>query len=140
MKHRAVFVADVVALLLAFVFATLYYSIRTENKVLVLTATNSAALIRMHSPNLGRIDAPVVIVEFFDPACETCRVFYPMVKEIMAANPDRIRLVLRDNPFHKGSDQVIALLEAVCKQGKVSGAGSAPRCAGGMDTAPYGRR
>ena len=118
MKHRAVFITVVVALLLAFVFATLYYSTRTENKVLVVTSTNSAALIRMHSPSLGRIDAPVVIVEFFDPACETCRAFYPMVKEIMAANPDRIRLVLRYTPFHKGSDQVIAVLEAARKQGK----------------------
>ena len=118
MKHRAVFIAVVVALLLAFVFATLYYSIRAENKVPMVTSTNSAALIRMHSPSLGRIDAPVVIVEFFDPACETCRAFYPMVKEIMAANPDRIRLVLRYTPFHKGSDQVIAVLEAARKQGK----------------------
>lgn len=118
MKHRAVFIAVVVALLLAFVFATLYYSTQTVNKVLVVTPTNSAALIRMHSPSLGRIDAPVVIVEFFDPACETCRAFYPMVKEIMAANPDRIRLVLRYTPFHKGSDQVIAVLEAARKQGK----------------------
>ena len=118
MKHRAVFIAVLVALLLAFVFATLYYNTRAENKVLAVTPTNSAALIRMHSPSLGRIDAPVVIVEFFDPACETCRAFYPLVKEIMAANPDRIRLVLRYTPFHKGSDQVIAVLEAARKQGK----------------------
>ena len=118
MKHRAVFIAAVVALLLPFVFATLYYRTRAENKVLAVTPTNSAALIRMHSPSLGRIDVSVVIVEFFDPACETCRAFYPLVKEIMAANPDRIRLVLRYTPFHKGSDQVIAVLEAARKQGK----------------------
>ena len=118
MKHRAVFIAGAVALLLAFVFGTLYYNTRAENKVLAVTPTNSAALIRMHSPSLGRIDAPVVIVEFFDPACETCRAFYPLVKEIMAANPDRIGLVLRYTPFHKGSDQVIAVLEAARKQGK----------------------
>ncbi|NMG42229.1 thioredoxin domain-containing protein [Aromatoleum toluvorans] len=35
----------------------------------------------MHSPTLGKADAPVVIVEFLDPACETCRAFYPRVKE-----------------------------------------------------------
>ena len=72
----------------------------------------------MHSPTLGKDDAPVVIVEFLDPACETCREFYPLVKKMMAANPDRIRLVLRYAPFHDGSDQVVAVLEAARKQGK----------------------
>jgi protein-disulfide isomerase len=37
---------------------------------------------------------------------------------MMAANPDRIRLVLRYAPFHHGSDEVVAVLEAARKQGK----------------------
>jgi len=37
---------------------------------------------------------------------------------MMAANPDRIRLVLRYAPFHNGSDRVVAILEAARKQGK----------------------
>jgi protein-disulfide isomerase len=45
-------------------------------------------------------------------------VFYPLVKQMMAANPDRIRLVLRYAPFHTGSDKVVAVLEAARKQGK----------------------
>lgn len=118
MNQRAVFIAVIVALLLVFVFATLYYNTQVESKVPPPSPANSAALIRMHSPSLGKIEAPVVIVEFFDPACETCRTFYPLVKEIMAANPDRIRLVLRYAPFHKGADEVIAVLEATRKQGK----------------------
>jgi len=36
----------------------------------------------------------------------------------MAANPERIRLVLRYAPFHNGSDKVVAVLEAARKQGK----------------------
>jgi protein-disulfide isomerase len=36
----------------------------------------------------------------------------------MAANPDRIRLVLRFAPFHDGSDKVVAALAAAGKQGK----------------------
>ena len=59
-----------------------------------------------------------MIVEFLDPACETCRAFYPLVKKMMAANPDRIRLVLRYAPFHNGSDKVVAVLEAARRQGK----------------------
>jgi len=41
-----------------------------------------------------------------------------MVKQMMAANPDRIRLVLRYAPFHTGSDKVVAVLEAARRQGK----------------------
>lgn len=36
----------------------------------------------------------------------------------MAANPEKIRLVLRYAPFHNGSDKVVAVLEAARKQGK----------------------
>ena len=40
----------------------------------------AAALASEHSPTPGDPDAPVHIVEFLDPACETCAVFYPHVK------------------------------------------------------------
>ncbi len=83
-----------------------------------LSESERVYLARMHSPTLGKAEAPVVIVEFLDPACETCRDFYPFVKEIMAANPDRIRLVLRYAPFHRGSEDVVAFLEAARRQGK----------------------
>ena len=58
------------------------------------------------------------IVEFLDPACETCASFYPYVKQIMAANPDKVRLSIRHVPFHNGSDYVVKVLEATRKQGK----------------------
>ena len=118
MKKSTLIIVAVVALLLVFVIGTLLHNTKKEESVSRLPEIDRAALIRMHSPSLGKIDAPVVIVEFFDPACETCRAFYPLVKEIMAANPDKIRLVLRYTPFHKGSDQVVAVLEAARKQGK----------------------
>lgn len=79
---------------------------------------DQTALIRSHSPTEGKQDAPVVIVEFFDPACGTCRMFYPEVKTMMAQYPNRIRLVMRYAPFHKGSDKVVAVLEAARRQGK----------------------
>ena len=75
-------------------------------------------LVRMHSPVLGPQGAPVTIVEFFDPACETCRAFYPIVKSLMAKHPDDVRLVIRYAPFHQGSDQVVKLLEAAKRQGR----------------------
>lgn len=75
-------------------------------------------LVRMHSPVLGPQNAPVTIVEFFDPACETCRAFYPIVKSLLAQYPNEVRLVIRYAPFHPGSDQVIKMLESAKSQGK----------------------
>lgn len=118
MKQKTVFVVSAIALLLAFVAGVLFFKAEKEKEANRLAETNRALLVRMHSPTLGKADAPVVIVEFLDPACETCRVFYPMVKQMMAANPDKIRLVLRYAPFHNGSDKVVALLETARRQGK----------------------
>lgn len=118
MKQKTLFVIAVVLLLLGFIVAALLYNVEKEEQAGQFAAANNAALVRMHSPTLGPAEAPVVIVEFLDPACETCAAFYPLVKQIMAANPGRIRLVLRYAPFHKGSDQVVAALEAARKQGK----------------------
>ena len=81
-------------------------------------AIDASALARFHSPTTGDAGAKVHIVEFIDPACGTCRDFYPFVKRLMAAHPGRIRLTLRYAPFHKGADEVVRLLEAARKQGK----------------------
>lgn len=75
-------------------------------------------LVRFHSPVFGPSSAPVTIVEFFDPACETCRAFYPIVKKILDQYPDDVRLVIRYAPFHGGSDRVVKLLEASKRQNK----------------------
>lgn len=118
MKQKTLFVVAAVLLLLAFVTGALFYNAQQEKAANALAEANRAVLVRMHSPTLGKADAPVVIVEFIDPACETCRVFYPMVKQLMAAHPDQIRLVIRYAPFHQGSDKVVAVLETARRQGK----------------------
>lgn len=118
MKQKYLFAGTLIVLALIFIAGMFAYNDKKEQEANKIAEANRAALLRMHSPTLGKADAPVVIVEFLDPACETCRAFYPMVKQMMAANPDKIRLVLRYAPFHKGSDKVVAVLEAARKQGK----------------------
>jgi protein-disulfide isomerase len=118
MNKKVVFILSLTVLLLLFLVGTLVYKSGQTGAAVERAEANRANLVRMHSPTLGRADAPVVIVEFLDPACETCRAFYPLVKQMLAANPDRIRLVLRYAPFHNGSDKVVAVLEAARKQGK----------------------
>jgi len=107
-----------IALLLVFVAGIFVYTEQKNEEANRVAEANRAALLRMHAPTLGKPDAPVVIVEFLDPACETCSAFYPRVKQLMAAHPDKIRLVLRYAPFHNGSDKVVAILEAARKQDK----------------------
>jgi protein-disulfide isomerase len=75
-------------------------------------------LVREHAPIMGPQNAKVTIVEFFDPACEACRGFYPYVKQIMATHPNDVRLMLRYAAFHQGSDQAVGILEAARKQDK----------------------
>ena len=75
------------------------------------------AMIRPYSPILGPADAPVTIVEFFDPACEACRAFHPIVKDIMAEHGDAVRVVIRYTPFHgAASEEAIRVLEAAHMQ------------------------
>ena len=74
--------------------------------------------IQSYSPILGPGDAPVTISEFFDPACEACRAFHPILKQIINAFPGKVRIALRYTAFHGPSKEAIAILEAARKQDK----------------------
>jgi protein-disulfide isomerase len=111
-------VGAVVVLLVAVLGATLLFKSKgTESSHSAATA-NQAALASDHAPTLGDASAKVHIVEFLDPACETCALFFPVVKQLMAENPNRIRLSIRHVPFHAGSEYVVRLLEASRAQDK----------------------
>lgn len=115
---KTLFISAGVLLLLAFLGAALYYNAEQADQSAQLAEQNRAGLVREHAPTKGQADARVQIVEFLDPACETCKRFYPFVQDLMATHPGRIHLVLRYTPFHENSDQVVALLHAAARQGK----------------------
>jgi protein-disulfide isomerase len=118
MNRTIVLVGGAVALGMAvFVGAFLYMTAKTQPSA-PSVERNQAALVQFYSPTIGNPEAKVHIVEFLDPACETCATMYPYVKQMMAANPDRIRLTIRHLAFHNGSDYAIKALEAARKQGK----------------------
>ncbi len=77
----------------------------------------AAALASEHSPTTGDPNAPVHIVEFLDPACGTCAVFYPLVKRWLQEMPGKLRLSVRHVPFHRGSEYAVQVLEASREQG-----------------------
>ena len=54
----------------------------------------------------------------FDPACEACRAFHPVVKEILSEFQGKVRVVLRYTAFHPPSEEAIKILEAARIQGK----------------------
>ena len=118
MKQKTLFILSSVILLLVFAVGTLLYTSDKQEQATEAVALNQTNLLRMHSPTLGAAEARVLIVEFFDPACETCRDFYPFIKQLMAAHPDRVRLAMRYTPFHEGSDHAVKVLEAARRQGK----------------------
>jgi protein-disulfide isomerase len=75
-------------------------------------------LVRPDSPTLGAADAPVTLVEFLDPECESCAAFSPIVKKILKDYDGRIRLVVRYMPLHPNSLRAASLTEAAGEQGK----------------------
>lgn len=109
--RRTVLIVSGVALLLAIVVGIFLYAQSSS-------PASRPGLASLHSPTMGDPGAKVHIVEFLDPACETCAAFYPLVKQMMADNPNKIRVSIRHVALHKGSDYVVALLEASRKQGK----------------------
>ncbi|HSQ04546.1 MAG TPA: thioredoxin domain-containing protein [Burkholderiales bacterium] len=116
MKRKPLFITAAVVLMAAFVVGTLIYQSQTADAAQALA--REALLVRAYAPTAGAAEAKVHVVEFLDPACETCRSFYPFVKRMMAANPGKIRVSVRYAPFHNNSDYVVKVLEATRKQGK----------------------
>lgn len=118
MNRKWIVLSTVAAVLLAFVAAALVYKDRSRQEVTQAAQSNNEALVRAHSPVFGNPAAKVTIVEFFDPSCETCRAFHPIVKGIVNASFGQVRLVVRYAPLHRGSDRAVQILEAARLQGK----------------------
>ena len=119
MNTKKLTVIGLLALLAgAFFFGVTAYQKSVQTAQDEQNRAEQSRLVRMHSPVFGPTNAPVTIVEFFDPACETCRAMYPIVKDLLAKYPTEVRLVIRYAPLHKGSDLVVKLLEAAKRQGK----------------------
>jgi len=75
-------------------------------------------LVRDASPTLGPANAAVTVVEFYDPECESCAAFAPVVKKIMSDYDGKLRLVMRYMPLHKNSMTAATFTEAAGEQGK----------------------
>ncbi len=118
MNKQWIVVGSVVAVVVAFIAGAVVFKGRETQQVSQAAQSNSDALVRASSPVFGNPAAKVTIVEFFDPACETCRAFYPLVKTIVNSSFGQVRLVVRHAPLHQGSDTAVKILEAARLQGQ----------------------
>jgi len=117
-SRRSFIAAAVGLLVIAFLGAMALYQRDDTQSGHDEAVSRQAALASEHSPTLGDPDARVHIVEFLDPACETCALFFPMVKQWMSEVPGKIRLSVRHVAFHSGSEYAVQVLEASRKQDK----------------------
>lgn len=68
-------------------------------------------------PVIGPQDAPVVIIEFLDYQCPFCREAYPIMKQVVAAYPDTVKLIIRDFPIDSVHPEAInAAVAANCAE------------------------
>ena len=112
MNRKTLFISVAGLLLLVFAVAGVLFQQSASESL------TQSALEREGAPIKGPQDAKVTIVEFFDPACGTCRDFYPFVKKLIDQYPGKVRAMVRYAPLHPGSDQVVKMLEAARYQDK----------------------
>lgn len=117
MNRQRLMAVPAILLLMVFAVAAVAYNRMETRKLAELARQPNSVFNRPHSPTYGPADAKVRIVEFFDPACETCRAFYPLVKSLVDSQQGRVQLVMRYEPFHAGADKAVQAMEAARLQG-----------------------
>lgn len=116
MKQNQYVIIAIILMASAFILAAYIYNSQQSQNQQQLITQHIDSLVQPHSPRKGNPNAKVTLVEFVDPACETCRQFHPLVKGLLEKYPNKIQLVIRYAPLHRGSDQMIRILEAARKQ------------------------
>lgn len=116
MKRQILIVLSVLVLGGVFVAASFGYRAQRGEEVAALTRDHSELFEPAHAMRLGNPDARVTIVEFFDPACDTCAEFAPILRSMVEDSGGRVQLVERYAPFHPGSEKIVAVLEAARRQ------------------------
>ncbi len=120
MKNKIVLltVGAVVLLIAGFFLAKNFYKKTEAERIGFLGQENFHLFAPEHAVRKGNKEAKVVVVEFFDPECESCREFHPIMHSIMSDYEGKIQLVMRYAPFHGNSIFAIKILEAARKQDK----------------------
>ena len=118
MQKPIIVIISIVLLILLYALGDNIYKSQRARIYGFIAQENASTFVREYSQTLGSDDAKVYLIEFSDPACETCATYHSFVKNLMTANPGKIKLVVRYATFHDGSDYMVKILEAARKQDK----------------------
>ena len=114
MNKKILVFSTVAVVLVGFALATYVF----RNKEVSQVQQNAHLLLRADAARLGSPLAPVTVVEFFDPECETCRRFHPMTKMLLQEFDGKVQMLFRYAPFHANSKFAIQILEAARQQNR----------------------
>ena len=112
-KEVKILGAIAILVIIGVVVGASYYRKSTQSKRI-----DDPTMVRPDSPTLGAADAPVTLVEFLDPECESCAAFAPLVKSMLKEFDGKVRFVVRYMPLHPNSIKAATLTEAAGEQGK----------------------
>lgn len=116
MKKNILFLVGVIAAAgFGFYFMKGQYQ---EKQQEVITTKAPEFLIRDYHPTIGDKTAPVTIVEFLDPECESCAAVDPVIKGLLKEFEGKIYYVVRYMPLHNNSVLAAAALEESRPSGK----------------------
>ena len=79
---------------------------------------NWQSLVRDDDPIEGNPEAPVTVIEFFDPNCPHCATMHDVMKTVKAENSDQARFVPKPFPLWEYSIPQIQALYAAAEAGK----------------------
>lgn len=121
-------------ILIALVFATAIWQLRSQNSKLLSESSNLSTNITNNLPTkspeqitilpddpiLGNVSAPTTLVEFSDFTCPYCAEMAPILAEVIGGSNGEIRLVWKDFPLPDHKEALGAAEAAQCagRQGK----------------------
>ncbi len=119
MKNKIVAIISSIAILIGlFVVGAKMYKSSEADRLSSLSSDDLKLFMPEYSPVYGDENAKVILTEFLDPECESCRIYFPKVKKLLEMYKGKVKLVVRYAAFHRNSKHAIKVLEATRKQNK----------------------
>lgn len=118
MQNKKLVSLSLVILIVLFVTLIYFYKSNQNSNKQAILSSNSASFVKDYSVSFGENKKNVVVVEFLDPECESCAIFYPLVRKVYKDYYSEIKLVIRYLANHKNSIFAIKILEAWREQNK----------------------
>jgi protein-disulfide isomerase len=115
-KQSTWVVASTAGLVAVFALGASMYSEHRAKELGFIAEKSFATFVPAHAAVLGPAEGKVYLIEFFDPACETCAAMAPFVKELLHSHEGKVKLAARCLPLHEGSETMCQLLEAAKRQ------------------------